>query len=82
MSSFMIVCANCGERPSSEFAFGGEAVAFPEDKVETLDENYDRVWLRVNVMGLQTERWFHYAGCRRWSTVERDTRTNAMSGCV
>jgi len=26
----------------------------------------------------QGERWFHFAGCRRWLTVERDTRTNVV----
>ena len=28
--------------------------------------------------GKQTERWFHFAGCRRWLTVERDTVTNEV----
>ena len=37
-------------------------------------------WLRANVAGPQQERWFHFAGCRRWLTVERDTRDNALRG--
>ena len=36
--------------------------------------------MRPNVAGVQTERWFHYAGCRRHLTVERDTRTNEIRG--
>jgi sarcosine oxidase subunit delta len=27
---------------------------------------------------VQTERWFHFAGCRRWLTVERNTVTNEV----
>ena len=69
---FLIVCPNCGERSYTEFAFGGEV---PEG-----DDDYERVWLRRNVAGVQTERWFHAAGCRRWLTAERDTVTNEIRG--
>jgi heterotetrameric sarcosine oxidase delta subunit len=31
-----------------------------------------------NVAGVTTERWFHAAGCRRWLTLRRDTRTDAV----
>jgi len=33
----------------------------------------------TNPAGVQTERWFHLYGCRRWLTVRRDTRDNQMS---
>ena len=26
----------------------------------------------------EVERWFHEFGCRRWSTIRRDTRTDAV----
>jgi heterotetrameric sarcosine oxidase delta subunit len=76
LSGFRISCPNCGERAVAEFAFGGERIAFPEGGVETLEQNYERVWLRANLRGPQTEQWFHTAGCRRWITVVRDTSTN------
>jgi heterotetrameric sarcosine oxidase delta subunit len=31
-----------------------------------------------NVAGITTERWFHAAGCRRWLTLRRDTRTDQV----
>ena len=42
------------------------------------EDDFERVWLRQNEAGPQVERWFHAAGCRRWLTVERDTRTNEI----
>jgi heterotetrameric sarcosine oxidase delta subunit len=76
VSGFPIVCPNCGERAAAEFAFGGETIPFPVGGAETLEENYERVWLRANGRGLQREDWFHRAGCRRWFTAVRDTATN------
>ena len=68
-----IPCPNCGSRPYTEFWFGGE---LPDPG----ESDYERVWLRRNVAGPQVERWFHYAGCRRWLTLERDTETNEVHG--
>jgi heterotetrameric sarcosine oxidase delta subunit len=68
-----IRCPTCGSRPYTEFWFGGE-VPDPDDP------EFERVWLRRNAAGRQTERWFHAQGCRRWLTVERDTRTNEVHG--
>jgi heterotetrameric sarcosine oxidase delta subunit len=72
-----IVCPNCGERSYTEFWFGGELPP-PVREGETLEEEFERVWLKRNVAGLQAERWFHHAGCRRWLTLERDTVTNEI----
>ena len=77
--SIKINCPNCGPRPFVEFWFGGElgphdARAHVGD--DTLDEDFERVWLRTNAYGVQRERWFHHAGCRRWQTAERNTLTN------
>ena len=41
-------------------------------------DEIDRLWLRRNVAGPQRERWFHAAGCRRFVTLTRDTRTNII----
>jgi heterotetrameric sarcosine oxidase delta subunit len=72
-----IPCPNCGPRDHGEFAFGGEL-----RPLEAADEAEDfrRVFLRDNPAGLQRERWFHLFGCRRWLTIERDTRTNRIGG--
>jgi sarcosine oxidase subunit delta len=68
---FRIGCPNCGERSYTEFWFGGEV---PDPR----DDDFARAWLRENRAGVQTERWFHAAGCRRWLTLERDTVTNEI----
>lgn len=66
--SFQIDCPNCGERPYTEFRFGGEHPLARDD-----------AWSRRNVAGVQTERWFHQAGCCRWLTTSRDTRDNTFT---
>lgn len=74
---FLIECPNCGLRPYTEFWYEGELVTrLPDDGI-TDSQEFDRVWLRRNVAGVQDEEWFHFAGCRRWLTVSRDTRTNS-----
>jgi heterotetrameric sarcosine oxidase delta subunit len=72
---FRITCPNCGERSYTEFWFGGEVP-------DSLDDDFAQAWLRRNAAGVQLERWFHAAGCRRWLTVERDTRTNRIQRVV
>lgn len=74
---FKIECPNCGSRSYREYWFGGEV---RPSTAEGLDLDYERVWLRANVDGLQLERWFHFAGCRRWTTIERDTHDNTVVG--
>lgn len=73
---FKLTCPNCGSRAYEEFWFGGENR--PYDPSATDEEDYRHTWLRANVAGPQQERWFHYGGCRRWMTVVRDTRDNAI----
>lgn len=70
-------CPRCGSRPYTEFWFDSETrpLGQPGDSFE---HDFERVWMRPNVAGVQQERWFHYAGCRRHLTVERDTRTNEI----
>lgn len=75
----LLTCPHCGAREYHEFWFGGEQRQPPEHpNRETVQANYERVWLRANTRGPQTERWFHFAGCRRWIAVERDTQTNEV----
>jgi heterotetrameric sarcosine oxidase delta subunit len=76
-----LTCPNCGPRYTTEFWFGGEPVprATPAAPgIDALGADFERVWLRTNVAGMQSERWFHHAGCRRWLVTERDTRTNVF----
>jgi heterotetrameric sarcosine oxidase delta subunit len=50
----------------------------PEHITDTAQRDVDYVWMYDNVEGITTERWFHHAGCRRWQTVRRDTRTDTV----
>ena len=71
--SLLVACPTCGERPYTEFSFGGELrdMSSPDPM-----SDFGRVYLRENTAGLQQERWFHLLGCRRWVTQARDTTTN------
>jgi methylglutamate dehydrogenase subunit B len=73
--SLTIRCPTCGMRPVGEFTFGGEL-----RDLEAADaaSDFARVYLRENAAGVQSERWFHAFGCRRWLSVERDTTTNRV----
>lgn len=73
--SLEVRCPNCGPRPYTEFTFGGELRDLRSDDS---DADFARVYLRDNVAGEQTERWFHSFGCRRWLTLRRDTVTNVF----
>jgi heterotetrameric sarcosine oxidase delta subunit len=73
---FHIECPNCGCRTQDEFWFGGEPRVHEPDAPAR--RAYEAAWLRANVAGLNQERWFHYAGCRRWLTIRRDTQTNRI----
>jgi heterotetrameric sarcosine oxidase delta subunit len=68
-----ITCPVCGERPITEYRFGGELPHVPDHITDDADRNLDWVWMYDNVAGVTTERWFHAAGCRRWLTIRRDT---------
>jgi len=80
--ALLINCPTCGSRPFTEFWFGGELVPHGPGPGETVDQKAEvaRIWYRNNVAGIQSERWYHYAGCRRWLTAQRDTTTNIVHG--
>jgi len=77
VSHFYIRCPNCGPRPCSEFSYNGEVRPLEDPDASEADE-VSRLWLRRNASGPQRERWFHTAGCRRFVTITRDTRTNIV----
>ncbi len=66
-------CPHCGTRPVDEFIFG-EIPVVPETLTDPDEIDLDRSFMRANPEGVQRERWFHLFGCRRWMTLERDTR--------
>lgn len=74
----LIPCPHCGERPHSEFIYGGDAtLRRPADPVHVSDEEwYDYVYLRTNPRGLHNEFWHHTLGCDQWIEVTRDTLTH------
>ena len=73
--ALVLLCPHCGERPLEEFLYG-EVPSPPETLTDAEARDVDRAFMHENAEGATTERWFHVAGCRRWWTVRRDTRTN------
>lgn len=71
-------CPRCGRRPLDEFVFGGERRRVPPTIADPDARDFDEVWIFDNPDGPSVERWFHAAGCRRWLTVRRDTRTDTV----
>ncbi|MGA1369656.1 MAG: sarcosine oxidase subunit delta [Blastocatellia bacterium] len=69
-----IPCPHCGLRPIQEFIHG-EIPVVPDSITEEESRDLDRAFMRDNRDGVITERWFHTFGCRRWLTLERDTRS-------
>jgi heterotetrameric sarcosine oxidase delta subunit len=60
-----------------EFRYG-EIPTVPEDLTDPAARDLDRAFMRTNTEGIVIEAWFHEAGCRRWVTVRRDTRTDEV----
>ncbi|HTC09380.1 MAG TPA: sarcosine oxidase subunit delta [Acetobacteraceae bacterium] len=76
----LIPCPHCGERPHSEFIYGGDATLYrPADPTRVSDmEWYDYVYLRTNPRGPHNEFWHHTLGCDQWIEVTRDTLTHRI----
>ncbi len=76
----LIPCPFCGARDETEFVYGGDAgVERPRNPETATDEAWtDYLCFRDNPQGLHRELWFHRDGCRRWITIERDTRTHEL----
>lgn len=74
----LLPCPWCGFRDSEEFGYVGELSARPEPRTASPEQWRGYLYLRANVAGWTTERWYHRMGCRRFLTVERDTMTNEV----
>jgi sarcosine oxidase subunit delta len=75
-----IRCPYCGERDAHEFAYLGAAGLKRPDPAaaEAATAFFEYVYLRDNPAGPAAELWYHRSGCRRWLSVERDTRTHEI----
>ena len=70
-----IPCPFCGPRDLSEFTCRGEVRPASGDA-------YGDLYLRANPAGQTQEHWYHAHGCRRWLTVDRNTRTHVIGGAA
>ena len=76
----ILTCPTCGDRSVNEFRFGGEYNPRPKDPSVCNDEEWtDYLYLRNNRMDMQTEWWYHNAGCGIWFLAERKTQTNQVT---
>lgn len=75
--SFLVPCPNCGSRSVYEFRFGGELRQVPANDAP-LAEWMNYRFNRVNIAGVQTEWWFHRAGCQQWLMAVRNTVSNEV----
>ncbi len=71
----LIPCPYCGERPETEFRYGGEAHILRAERPSGLsDEEWAAfLYLRDNPRGMHLERWRHIHGCGRFFNCARDT---------
>jgi sarcosine oxidase subunit delta len=82
----LIPCPHCGERPHSEFTYGGDAtLRRPAASANAADAVSDAAWLdyvyiRANPIGPHREHWYHTLGCEQWIKVERDTLSHRIHG--
>ncbi|MBA3308618.1 MAG: sarcosine oxidase subunit delta [Nocardioidaceae bacterium] len=74
----LLPCPWCGPRDAGEFGYVGEVGARPDPRTATPERWREYLYLRANVAGWGTERWYHRMGCRRYLTVERNTTTNEV----
>lgn len=75
--SFLLKCPHCGVREVTDFGFGGEVVARPQERPSVRELN-EYVYFRRNTAGVQREWWVHRSGCRAWFLAERNTSTNEV----
>ena len=73
VSPAALTCPHCGQRPVEEFIYG-EIPVVPDSITDPDARDLDRAFMRSNVEGPQTERWFHVFGCRRWLTLRAGLR--------
>ena len=76
----LIPCPICGERPETEFRYGGEAHIARAEQPAGLDDHQwvDFLYHRTNPRGLHFERWRHIHGCGRFFNCVRDTASDRI----
>jgi len=74
----LVPCPWCGLRDAAEFRCLGESVTRPDPVGVSTQQWRAYLYLRDNVAGWVTERWYHRMGCRQYFLVERDTRSNEI----
>lgn len=75
-----IHCPLCGERPYTEYRYGGDASKRrPPHGVAEAQAWHDYLFLFDNPKGPHREFWQHVHGCREWLVVARDTATHVVS---
>jgi methylglutamate dehydrogenase subunit B len=79
-----IRCPHCGDRPSEEFTYLGDASPKrPEtNDPAAMEQWFDYVYLRENPRGRIFEYWHHSGGCRSWLVAERNTDTHEFFSTV
>ena len=76
----LLECPNCGQRNVAEFRFGGEYKDRPQNPAEPgANEAWSEyLYLVDNKLGVQTEWWYHRAGCGLWFLAERHTKSQVV----
>ena len=79
-----IRCPHCGERPSEEFTYLGDASPKRPESNDpaSMEQWFDYVYLRENPKGRMIEYWHHSGGCRSWLVAERHTETHEVFSTV
>jgi methylglutamate dehydrogenase subunit B len=78
----LIPCPSCGARPEDEFHYRGDASVKRPAPDAGEHAFYDYVYTRANPRGWHTEWWHHFAGCRQWLKVERNTLTHEIRAAI
>lgn len=72
----LITCPWCGPRDEPEFRYGGPSHVQRPPLSASDAEWAAYLFERDNPKGAHRERWLHFAGCRQWFNIERDTTTH------
>jgi heterotetrameric sarcosine oxidase delta subunit len=78
----LIPCPFCGPRSEDEFHYRGDAGVKRPAPDAGEQAFYDYAYTRLNPRGWHTEWWHHFAGCRQWLRVERNTLTHEIRAAV
>jgi sarcosine oxidase subunit delta len=73
----LLRCPVNGERPVSEFTYGGEVRPMPDPEKASDEEWGDYVFHRAGEPGILKEWWYHSPSAT-WFVAERDTVKNEV----